>query len=61
MLKKGFEEAEVEVEEETDALLAEIEGAGKEEKTGKEEISTEGNPQQEPVAMKPETRKPEGE
>ena len=37
MLKKGFEEAEVEVDEEADALLAEIDGPGKDEKNKKEE------------------------
>jgi N utilization substance protein A len=61
MLKKGFEEAEVEVEEETDALLAEIDGSGKEDKVGKEEISTEGSTQQDAVETKTETSKPEGE
>ena len=38
MLKKGFEEAEVEVDEETDALLAELDGSEKEEKNEKELI-----------------------
>jgi N utilization substance protein A len=61
MLKKGFEEAEVEVEEETDALLAEIEGAGKEEKAGKEELSSEIPAQQEATELKTEHTKQEGE
>jgi N utilization substance protein A len=61
MLKKGFEEAEVEVEEETDALLAEIEGAGKEEKAGKEDLSSEIPAQQEATELKTEHTKQEGE
>jgi transcription termination/antitermination protein NusA len=61
MLRKGFEEAEVEVEEETDALLAEIEGQNKEEQAAKEEVAPEGNVPQDAGEMKTETSKPEGE
>jgi hypothetical protein len=61
MLKKGFEEAEVEVDEETDALLAEIDGAGKEEKTEKEEIVSDIKTNEEAVVKKTEEIKPEGE
>ena len=55
MLKKGFEEAEVEVDEETDALLAEIDGSGKEEKNEQKEISSDVQDK------KIEEVKPEGE
>ena len=55
MLKKGFEEAEVEVDEETDALLAEIDGSEKEEKTEQKEISSDVQDK------KIEEVKPEGE
>jgi hypothetical protein len=40
MLKKGFEEAEVENEEEVDELLAELEGSGKSENTDTNEVSS---------------------
>jgi len=61
MLKKGFEEAEVEIEEETDALLAEIDGTGKEVKTEKEEISSDVKTNEEAAEIKTENAKPEGE
>jgi len=67
MLKKGFEEAEVEIEEETDALLAEIDGSGKEvksekeEKIEKEEISSDVKTNEEAAEIKTENVKPEGE
>ena len=61
MLKKGFEEAEIEVEEETDALLAEIDGSVKEDKTEKEEISSDVKTHEEPAEIKAENTKPEGE
>jgi N utilization substance protein A len=61
MLKKGFEEAEVEIDEETDALLAEIDGSDKEEKTEKEEISSDVKAHEEPEIIKTEETKPEGE
>ena len=59
MLKKGFEEAEIEVDEETDALLAEIDGSGKEEKS--EENSSEVKVHEEAAEVKNETGKSEGE
>jgi hypothetical protein len=59
MLKKGFEEAEIEVDEETDALLAEIDGSGKEEKS--EETSSEVKMNEEATEAKKETGKLEGE
>jgi N utilization substance protein A len=55
MLKKGFEEAEVEIEEETDALLAEIDGSGK------EVISSDVKTNEEATEIKTENTKPEGE
>jgi N utilization substance protein A len=61
MLKKGFEEAEVEVDEETDALLAELDGSEKEEKNEKEEIASDGKTHEEAVVKKTEETKPEGE
>jgi N utilization substance protein A len=61
MLKKGFEEAEVEVDEETDALLAEIDGSEKEEKNEKEEIASDGTTHEEAAVKKTEDTKPEGE
>ena len=61
MLKKGFEEAEIEVDEETDALLAEIDGSEKEEKTEKKEISSEVQPNEEIQEKKIEKVKSEGE
>ncbi len=61
MLKKGFEEAEVEIDEETDTLLAEIDGTDKEEKTEKEEISSDLKAHEEPEIIKTEETKPEGE
>ena len=61
MLKKGFEEAEVEVEEETDALLAEIDAAAKEEKIEKEEIASNGKANQEATEITSEETKPKGE
>jgi N utilization substance protein A len=61
MLKKGFEEAEVEVDEETDALLAEIDGSGKEEKNEKEEIASDVKTHEEAAVKKTEDTKPEGE
>jgi transcription termination/antitermination protein NusA len=61
MLKKGFEEAEIEVDEETDALLAEIDGSQKEEKTEKEEISSDGKTHEESTEKKTEVTTPEGE
>ncbi|MCX6121451.1 MAG: transcription termination factor NusA [Ignavibacteriales bacterium] len=61
MLKKGFEEAEIEVDEETDALLAEIDGSGKEEKSEKEEISADIKTHEESTVKKTEEPKPEGE
>jgi N utilization substance protein A len=60
MLKKGFEEAEIEVDEETDALLAEIDESEKEEKIEKEEISSDVK-MQEAALQKTEDTKPEGE
>ena len=60
MLKKGFEEAEIEVDEETDALLAEIDESEKEEKTEKDEISSDVK-MQEATLQKTEDAKPEGE
>jgi N utilization substance protein A len=59
MLKKGFEEAEIEVDEETDALLAEIDGSGKEGKA--EENTTEEKVNEEAIEVKTETGKLEGE
>jgi len=41
MLKKGFEEAEVENDEETDDLLAELEESGKSENKESNEVSSE--------------------
>ncbi|MGD1045561.1 MAG: transcription termination factor NusA [Bacteroidota bacterium] len=61
MLKKGFEEAEIEVDEETDALLAEIDGSEKEEKIEKEEISLDVKAHEEATVQKTEDTKPEGE
>jgi N utilization substance protein A len=61
MLKKGFEEAEIEVDEETDALLAEIDGSEKEEKAEKEEISADIKTHEESTEKKTEEPKPEGE
>jgi len=61
MLKKGFEEAEVEVDEETDALLAEIDGSEKEEKSEKEEISSDEETHDDTAVKKAEEVKPEGE
>jgi transcription termination/antitermination protein NusA len=61
MLKKGFEEAEIEVDEETDALLAEIDGSEKEEKTEKEELPSNGKAHEEAPAVKTEEPRPEGE
>ena len=55
MLKKGFEEAEIEVDEETDALLAEIDGSGK------EVISSDVKTNEEATEIKTENTKPEGE
>jgi N utilization substance protein A len=60
MLKKGFEEAEVEVDEETDALLAEIDGSAKEEKIEKDEITSDGKTHEEAAVKKTEETKPEG-
>jgi N utilization substance protein A len=60
MLKKGFEEAEIEVDEETDALLAEIDESEKEEKIEKGEISSDVK-MQEAALQKTEDTKPEGE
>jgi NTP pyrophosphatase (non-canonical NTP hydrolase) len=59
MLKKGFEEAEIEVDEETDALLAEIDGSRKEGKS--EENTTEEKVNEEAIEVKTETGKLEGE
>jgi transcription termination/antitermination protein NusA len=59
MLKKGFEEAEIEVDEETDALLAEIDGSGKEGKS--EENTTEEKVNEVAIEVKTETGKVEGE
>ena len=59
MLKKGFEEAEIEVDEETDALLAEIDGSGKEGKS--EENTSEEKVNEEATEVKTETGKLEGE
>jgi transcription termination/antitermination protein NusA len=61
MLKKGFEEAEIEVDEETDALLAEIDGSAKEEKNEKEEIASDEKTPDEAAVKKSEDTKPEGE
>ena len=61
MLKKGFEEAEVEVDEETDALLAEIDGSEKEEKNEKEEIASDAQTHEEATVKKTEETKPDGE
>ncbi len=61
MLKKGFEEAEVEIDEETDTLLAEINGSDKEENTEKEEISSDVKAHEEPEIIKTEETKPVGE
>ena len=61
MLKKGFEEAEVEIDEETDTLLAEIDGKNKDEKTEKEEISSDLKAHEEPEIIKTEETKPEGD
>ena len=61
MLKKGFEEAEVEVDEETDALLAEIDGSEKEEKNEKEEKASDAQTHEEVAIKKTEETKPEGE
>jgi len=61
MLKKGFEEAEIEVDEETDALLAEIDGSEKEEKNEKEESASDGKTHEEAAVKKTEDTKPEGE
>jgi transcription termination/antitermination protein NusA len=58
MLKKGFEEAEIEVEEETDALLAEIDGS---EKVEKEETAADLTTHEESAEKKTEETKPEGE
>ncbi|RPI04073.1 MAG: transcription termination/antitermination protein NusA [Ignavibacteriae bacterium] len=57
MLKKGFEEAEIEVDEETDALLAEIDGAEKEEKSEKNEISADVKTHEESEETKTEETK----
>ena len=61
MLKKGLEEAEVENDEETDELLAEIEELGKTEKTNTEEISSEKKTLEEKTVDKTEAIMPEGE
>jgi hypothetical protein len=59
MLKKGFEEAEVENEEEVDELLAELEGSGKSENTDTNEVSAkmktvEGTPTEKTEEVLPE-------
>jgi transcription termination/antitermination protein NusA len=61
MLKKGFEEAEIEVDEETDALLAEIDKSEKEKKIEKEEIFSDIKTDEESAVKKTEETKPEGE
>jgi N utilization substance protein A len=61
MLKKGFEEAEVEVDEETDALLAELDGSEKEEKNEKEEIASDVKTHEGTAEKKTDVTKPEGE
>jgi len=61
MLKKGLEEAEVESEEETDELLAEIDGLDKEEKVDIEADSAEKEVDEEKVDEKSAAVKPEGE
>lgn len=60
MLKKGFEEAEVEIEEETDALLAEIDEQEKEEKIEISDISSDVKAEAATEVKTVET-KPEGE
>jgi N utilization substance protein A len=59
MLKKGLEEAEVENDEETDELLAEIDGSEKKEQAEKK--SSDTNTQDELPIEKTEAAKPEGE
>jgi len=61
MLKKGFEEAEIEVDEVTDALLAEIDGSAKEENVKQEEISSPETTTEESTDKKIEEIKPQGE
>jgi transcription termination/antitermination protein NusA len=59
MLKKGFEEAEVENEEEVDELLAELEGSGKSENTDTNEISSKMKTDEETPTEKTEEVLPE--
>jgi len=59
MLKKGFEEAEVENEEEVDELLTELEGSGKSENTGTNEVSTKMKTVEETPTEKTEEVLPE--
>jgi N utilization substance protein A len=59
MLKKGFEEAEVENEEEVDELLAELEGSGKSENTGTNEVSAKMKTVEETPTEKTEEVLPE--
>jgi N utilization substance protein A len=59
MLKKGFEEAEVESEEEVDELLAELEGSGKSENTDTNEVSSKLKTVEETPAEKTEEVLPE--
>ncbi len=61
MLKKGLEEAEVEVDEETDALLAEIDKSEKEDKIEKEEISLDSKPPENAITKEKEIITPKGE
>jgi N utilization substance protein A len=59
MLKKGFEEAEVENEEEADELLAELEGSGKSENTDTNEVSSKMKAVEETPTEKTEEVLPE--
>jgi len=59
MLKKGFEDAEVESEEEVDELLAELEGPMKLDSTDTNEVSSEFKPVEETLTEKTEEVLPE--
>jgi N utilization substance protein A len=61
MLKKGLEEAEVESDEETDELLAEIDGLEKKEKTDDEADTATNVVHEEKAEENPTPVKPEGE
>jgi len=60
MLRKGLEEAEVENDEETDELLAEINGLDKKEKNRIEGVSSEKNVSEEKTIEKQEDISQEG-